>query len=77
MTTPNGQTPDEHITAGGSPWRYRVNVKQSVKGVETFDVTVEGHGVTREQQLAELDVMLGALRERFPIASIKGAIDGD
>ena len=30
------------------PWRYRLNVSQSVKGIETSDATIEYAGVRGE-----------------------------
>ncbi len=46
--------------------RYRVNVSTSVKGVKTFDCTVEGEGVTQEHVLAESDRLVRALEQRYP-----------
>ena len=48
--------------------RIRVNVSTSVKGVKTFDTTVEmtGEGVTKETVLAEHDALVQELDQRYP-----------
>ena len=48
--------------------RIRVNVSTSVKGVKTFDATVEmtGEGVTKETVLAEHDELVQELDKRYP-----------
>lgn len=48
--------------------RIRVNVSTSVKGVKTFDATVEmtGEGVTKETVLAEHDALVQELDKRYP-----------
>jgi len=48
--------------------RIRVNVSTSVKGVKTFDATVEmtGEGVTKEMVLAEHDALVQELDQRYP-----------
>lgn len=48
--------------------RRRVNVATSVRGVVTWDCTVEGEGYTQAELLAESDSMVKALKERYPIA---------
>ena len=48
--------------------RIRVNVSTSVKGIKTFDATVEmtGEGVTKEMVLAEHDALVQELDQRYP-----------
>lgn len=46
--------------------RYRVNVSTSVKGVKTFECTVDGEGFTMDDVLAESDKLVKALNERYP-----------
>ncbi len=47
--------------------RYRVNVSTSVKGVKTWDCTVDGTGYTQDEMLAESDKLVRALESRYPI----------
>ena len=48
--------------------RIRTNVSTSVKGIKTFDATVEmtGEGVTKEMVLAEHDALVQELAQRYP-----------
>ena len=46
--------------------RCRVNVTISVKGVETWDCTVDGLGFTKEEVLKESDELVVELRKRYP-----------
>jgi hypothetical protein len=48
--------------------RIRINVSTSVKGVKTFDATVEhqGEGATIEAALAESDQLVAELDQRYP-----------
>jgi len=46
--------------------RRRVNVSTSVKGVKTYDVTVEILDGTNEEVLAESDKLVQALDLRYP-----------
>lgn len=46
--------------------RYRINVSTSVKGVKTFDCTVDLLGFTMEEILAESDKLVAALDARYP-----------
>ena len=47
--------------------RYRINVSTSVKGVKTFDCTVDGLGFSMEEVLAESDKLVAELQKRYPI----------
>ncbi len=47
--------------------RYRVNVSTSVKGVKTWDCTVDGEGFTQDEVLAESDELVKKLEDRYPI----------
>ena len=46
--------------------RYRVNVSTSVKGIKTWDCTVDGTGYNKERILAESDVLVEELEKRYP-----------
>ena len=46
--------------------RYRVNVSTSVKGIKTFECTVDGDGFTMEEVLAESDKLVAELMKRYP-----------
>ena len=46
--------------------RYRVNVGTSVKGIKTFDCTVDGDGFTMDEVLAESDKLVAELVKRYP-----------
>ena len=48
--------------------RIRTNVSTSVKGVKTYDATVEmtGEGVTKEMVLAQHDSLVQELDKRYP-----------
>jgi len=46
--------------------RYRVNVSTSVKGIKTYECTVDGEGFTMEEVLAESDKLVAELSRRYP-----------
>jgi len=46
--------------------RHRINISTSVKGIKTYDVTVEMVDSTKEEVLAESDALVLALDERYP-----------
>lgn len=46
--------------------RYRVNVSTSVKGIKTWECTVDGTGFTQETILAESDALVKELENRYP-----------
>jgi len=46
--------------------RIRVNVSTSVKGIKTFDVTVEMLDTPKEEVLAESDALVALLDKRYP-----------
>jgi len=46
--------------------RYRVNVSTSVKGIKTFECTVDGENFTMEEVLAESDKLVKELMKRYP-----------
>ena len=46
--------------------RYRVNISTSVKGIKTYDCTVDLQGFTMEETLAESDKLVAALDKRYP-----------
>ena len=53
-------------TSEGQPvFRYRINSGISVKGVITFDCTVEGTGSTMEEVLEKHDELFGQLSDRY------------
>ena len=47
-------------------YRRRINVSTSVKGVHTWEATVESEGASREELLAESDAIVKALDSRYP-----------
>ena len=46
--------------------RYRVNISTSVKGVKTYDCTVDIQGATIEEVLIESDKLVAELDKRYP-----------
>ena len=48
--------------------RYRVNVSTSVKGVKTWDCTVEMTNASIEMVLVESDRLVAELERRYPVA---------
>ncbi len=46
--------------------RYRVNISTSVKGVKTYDCTVDIEGGTMEEVLTESDKLVAQLDRRYP-----------
>jgi hypothetical protein len=46
--------------------RYRVNVSISVKGIKTYDCTVDITGGTMEEVLAESDKLVAEMDKRYP-----------
>ena len=46
--------------------RYRVNLSTSVKGVKTYDCTVDITGGTEEEVLERSDSLVKKLDERYP-----------
>jgi len=46
--------------------RTRINVSTSVKGIKTWDATVELFDTTNEETLAESDKLVAALESRYP-----------
>lgn len=47
--------------------RHRVNVSISVKGIKTWDCTVDGEGFSMEEILTESDKLVIELGDRYPI----------
>ena len=47
--------------------RYRVNVSTSVKGVKTWDCTVDAQGFEKAEVLRESDALVKELETRYPI----------
>ncbi len=50
--------------------RYRVAVSTSVKGVKTWDCTVDGENFTQEEILAKSDDLVKELEKRYPITEV-------
>ncbi len=46
--------------------RYRINVSTSVKGIKTFECTVDGENFTMDEVLAESDKLVAELMKRYP-----------
>ena len=55
----------------GKNKRYRINVSTSVKGIKTWDATVEiaGSEITQEEVLAESDALIKELDKRYPASA--------
>ncbi len=51
--------------------RYRVNVSTSVKGVKTWDCTVDAEGYEMAVALSHSDDLVLELERRYPIAEVK------
>ena len=51
---------------GKVEWRKRVNVSISVKGIKTYDCTVEGINVTSQELLDASDSLVKQLDQRYP-----------
>ena len=52
--------------------RYRVQVSTSVKGVKTWECTVDGQNFTMEEVLTESDRLVAALQWRYPLEEAVG-----
>ena len=46
--------------------RYRVNISTSVKGIKTYDCTVDITNGTMDEVLAESDKLVSQLDQRYP-----------
>ena len=47
--------------------RFRVNVSTSVKGVKTWECTVDGEGYEMDEILTKSDELVKKLEQRYPI----------
>ena len=47
--------------------RRRTNVTSTVRGILTFDTTVETENMTEAEHLAELDSLLAQMKQRAPL----------
>ena len=61
------QIEGEEMTEIEKSLRHRVNVTTSVKGVKTWDCTVDGTGYTQEQVLEASDRLVAQLEQRYPV----------
>ena len=50
--------------------RIRINVSTSVKGIHTFDVTVEMVNATPEEVLAQSDRLVKELDRKYPAPEV-------
>jgi len=50
--------------------RRRVNISTSVKGIKTFEATVDMENATLDEVLAESDKLVSALDTRYPISEV-------
>jgi len=50
--------------------RRRVNISTSVKGIKTFDCTVDILNGTEEEVLAESDSLVEKLSQRYPAPEV-------
>lgn len=46
--------------------RYRVNISTSVKGIKTYDCTIDITGGTEEEVLERSDALVAELDKRYP-----------
>ena len=46
--------------------RYRVNISTSVKGIKTYDCTVDMNGFTMDEVLSESDKLVAEMDKRYP-----------
>jgi len=46
--------------------RYRINISTSVKGIKTYDCTIDMAGASMEEVLAESDTLVAELDTRYP-----------
>jgi hypothetical protein len=46
--------------------RFRVNVSTSVKGIKTYDCTVDFKGISMEETLNASDKLVAELDKRYP-----------
>jgi len=46
--------------------RYRIAVSTSVKGVKTYDTTIDAEGLTQEEVLKRSDALVKELDSRYP-----------
>jgi len=46
--------------------RYRIAVSTSVKGVKTFDCTVDAEGLSMSETIAKSDALVKELDARYP-----------
>lgn len=47
--------------------RFRVNVSTSVKGIKTWECTVDGTGYEMDELLAKSDELAAKLESRYPM----------
>ena len=47
--------------------RRRTNISISVKGIKTFETTVDSGGYTEEEHLAILDSLVAQMEQRCPL----------
>ena len=50
--------------------RYRVNISTSVKGVKTWECTVDAEGYSMDNVLQTSDELVEALEKRYPITEV-------
>ncbi len=50
--------------------RYRINISTSVKGVKTWDCTVDGEEYKMMDILAASDMLVAELEKRYPISEV-------
>ena len=50
--------------------RYRINISTSVKGVKTWDCTVDGEGYFMDEVLDKSDELVKELEKRYPISEV-------
>ncbi len=50
--------------------RFRVNITTSVKGIKTWDCTVDAEGYLMGEVLEMSDTLVAKLEERYPISEV-------
>ena len=50
--------------------RVRINTSISVRGIVTWDATIENVGQPLEDVLAESDRLVGELKRRYPVKEV-------
>ena len=66
MTTAREEFRHVPVYAVDTSVRYRVNVSTSVKGIKTWECTVDAEGLEMDEVLARSDALVASLEARYP-----------